>query len=184
MLRGISRRARPEVLPFLSAKASRLPADEATSNHFETSLRQFDGLDPLPFLGVEADAAGNDPPPELAAGAGFAAGKSARNSVIVRHAPTNANTPAHWNARIECRLVDLNMSGVALRTANEIGPGTHVDMRIRSAKRSHEVEVGGTVVRCEPAKLGGFHIICRLNRYLAFSEIQEIGYDLFASSIV
>jgi hypothetical protein len=85
---------------------------------------------------------------------------------------------------VQSSLRDLNMSGLALLALEPIAPGTVLDLQIITTEGGVVVETGATIVRCETSKSRGFQIICRLHRYLTYTEIREIGQSLFTRAIV
>lgn len=85
---------------------------------------------------------------------------------------------------ITCRVVDVSISGVALLATEPFIAGTTVRLRISPSANSDAVETRGTILRCTPSSGGGFQAVVRLDRFLKFAEIHEIGRKLFAAAIV
>jgi hypothetical protein len=148
-----------------------------------------DELDPLPFV-VDEDFWISSVSIERPADEGPNAEWPVGVCLVQWQERDHRQLPAHdsINAQslppVKCSLRDMNMSGLALQTPEPVAPGTVLDVRILTALGGKVVEAEATIVRCEPSKLQGFQIICRLHRYLTPAEIREIGQALFARAIV
>lgn len=96
--------------------------------------------------------------------------------------------PPHLEAgaagRIRGRVVDVSLGGFALRTSAPITPGHRIWMRIVNRNFAQVIETDGNALRCTPQASGDWHVVCRLSRRLTFEQVNFIGKQLFASTLV
>jgi len=88
------------------------------------------------------------------------------------------------NGRIRGRVVDVSLGGFALRTMAPITPGHRIWMRISNRHFAQVIETDGTALRCTPQPSGDWHVVCRLSRRLTFEQVNFVGKQLFASTLV
>jgi hypothetical protein len=86
--------------------------------------------------------------------------------------------------RIRGRVVDVSLGGFALRTTAPVTPGHRIWMRIANRHFAQVIESDGTALRCTPQTSGDWHVVCRLSRRLTFEQVNFIGKQLFASTLV
>jgi hypothetical protein len=193
ILRRLTRRADPPPLERTSSKYPALTVRRKIFGDFRPNLlddfTQFDELDPLPFVDDE-EARGDRPRFDHMSQLSECRNASSYPRCVVverRERPTSArekidggdSTPS-----FECYLLDVNMSGIAIHTVRSFPRGSILDVRIHTAMSDRVIETSGAVVRCKPWKAGGFQVVCRLEKYLQFAEIRDVGRELFASAIV
>jgi hypothetical protein len=88
------------------------------------------------------------------------------------------------NGPIRGRVVDVSLGGFALRTTAPLTPGHRIWMRICNRHFAQVIETDGTALRCTPQPSGDWHVVCRLSRRLTFEQVNFIGKQLFASTLV
>lgn len=90
-------------------------------------------------------------------------------------------------SRTKGTLVDISMNGVAflMETADEpIEPDDRVLLRITNRRFDRHVDTTGRVVRASADETGGWRVVCRFDKQLAFDEVSTLGRHLFQSNLV
>lgn len=176
-----------------NAQAARPTTPETGRTNILNSPLPCDELDPLPFVDdavrwryerTSEKIPGNKTlEGNVASGSPVCLVTPCRGNLSNTHLP-KGSAPGGPETAIECRLLDVSMSGIAIHCAHVFERGSALLLQIRTTDSGPTIETRGTVVRCDPSKGEGYQVVCRLERYFQFTEIHAIGHDLFASAIV
>lgn len=90
----------------------------------------------------------------------------------------------HHASRLKGSLMDVSMSGAALRMAEPLDQGEIILLRLSNRRFDVSVDRKATVLRCLPDGEGSWKIVCQYDSKLTFEQVDVLGKGLFISRLV
>lgn len=90
----------------------------------------------------------------------------------------------HHASRLKGSLLDVSMSGAALRMAEPLDQGEMILLRLSNRRFDVSVDRKATVLRCSPNGDGAWKIVCQYDSKLTFEQVDVLGKGLFNSRLV